>query len=84
MNCPQCGAPLNPGAKFCTSCGAKQQVEPVFAPAPEAAPAAPAYEAPTYEAPAPEPVPAAPAYEAPAYEAPAPEPVPAAPAYEAP
>lgn len=27
MNCISCGAPLRPGAKFCTKCGAKQSVE---------------------------------------------------------
>ncbi|MBQ3880815.1 MAG: zinc-ribbon domain-containing protein, partial [Oscillospiraceae bacterium] len=25
MNCPNCGAPLADGAKFCTSCGTKLQ-----------------------------------------------------------
>ena len=26
MNCISCGAPLMPGAKFCTRCGTKQSV----------------------------------------------------------
>ena len=29
MNCISCGAPLMPGAKFCTRCGAKQNVSSV-------------------------------------------------------
>lgn len=59
MNCPQCGSYMTEGASFCPSCGAYVPA----APAPEAPPAAPAYE--------PAPAPAAPAYEprhaAPAY-----------------
>ena len=82
--CTSCGSPLAEGALFCSNCGQRQN----------AAPAAPAYQAPVaepvYEAPA-APVyeaPAAPAYEAPAaepaYEAPAAEPTYEQPAYQAP
>ncbi len=46
MQCPSCGAILNDGTQFCTSCGAKLNVAP-------AAPIAPA----TYESAAPAPVP---------------------------
>lgn len=38
MNCPQCGAGLMPGAKFCGACGAT--VAEVGAGAPRPAPAA--------------------------------------------
>lgn len=82
--CTSCGSPLAEGALFCSNCGQRQN----------AAPAAPAYQAPVaepvYEAPA-APVyeaPAAPAYEAPVaeptYEAPAAEPTYEQPAYQAP
>ncbi|MBE6991334.1 MAG: DUF5067 domain-containing protein [Ruminococcaceae bacterium] len=86
--CPNCGAQLSEGIKFCTECGQKIVSAPTPAPvaAPEPAPA-PVYAVPAPEpAPAPEPVYAAPAPEPapePVYAAPAPEPAPE-PAYTAP
>ena len=92
--CPNCGARLTEGVKFCTECGTKVAV-PAPAPAPEpvyTAPVEPAYvepkPEPAYVAPEPEPAYVAPE---PASEPePAPEPEPAyqppvsGPAYEAP
>lgn len=82
--CTSCGSPLAEGALFCSNCGQRQNAAPA-APAYQAPVAEPAYEAPAapvYEAPA------APAYEAPvaepAYEAPAAEPTYEQPAYQAP
>ena len=40
MNCPKCGAQIEDGAKFCTSCGQKVDDTPVAAPVAEAAPTA--------------------------------------------
>ena len=42
MNCTNCGAPLNPGANFCTSCGATVQ-QPTYQ--------QPTYQQPTYQQP---------------------------------
>ena len=59
--CHNCGAQLPDGTKFCTSCGTKQELQPVPAPVAEPAPA-PVYTAPVEE-PAPAPVYAAPVEE---------------------
>lgn len=37
MNCPNCGAPLEPGSKFCGSCGHRIEAAPTPAPAPQPA-----------------------------------------------
>ena len=35
MICKECGAPLKPGAKFCTKCGAEVEKEPIILTCPE-------------------------------------------------
>lgn len=93
FKCPACGAPCNPGEKFCQNCGTKLPVPEAPAEVMQEAPAAPveAPAAPVYEAPAAPEAPVAPAAPAapeapavPVYEAPAAPVPPAAPAYQAP
>ena len=73
MFCKNCGAQVEPGTKFCSSCGAPVQAESAPAPAPEAAAAAEPAPAPT-----PPPTPQPQAAPAPAVQAQEPAPAPVA------
>lgn len=57
MNCPNCGAPLEPGSKFCGSCGHRIEAAPAAVPSPAPKPAPTPKPAPG-SVPAPKPAPA--------------------------